>query len=151
MKAAQRVRTGYWWFRRPVTLGALGMVINTNQQVLLVRHTYRPGWYLPGGGVKKGESFYTALERELFEEVGVTTKVFPHMLHGIFYSTRENKHDHAAVFIVTDFERPHDTTDRFEIAEAAWFSFNSLPDSISPGTLRRLQEYFQKVQTGTVW
>ncbi|WBV64349.1 NUDIX domain-containing protein [Legionella pneumophila 130b] len=35
------------------TLGARAIVTNAEGHVLLVKHTYQPHWYLPGGGVKK--------------------------------------------------------------------------------------------------
>jgi hypothetical protein len=37
-------------FQRPMTLGVRGLVIDSEDRVLLVRHTYVPGFYLPGGG-----------------------------------------------------------------------------------------------------
>jgi len=40
-------------------------------RVLLVRHTYLDGLYLPGGGVKRGEAPRDAAVRELFEETGL--------------------------------------------------------------------------------
>lgn len=51
------------------TLGARAIIINHNNQVLLVKHTYQPHWYIPGGGVKKGESIKAAIIRELKEEL----------------------------------------------------------------------------------
>jgi len=40
-------------------------------EVLTVRHSYRPGTGLPGGAPRRGESLVEAARRELFEEVGV--------------------------------------------------------------------------------
>lgn len=40
---------------RPKTLGVRIMLIQ-NGQVLLLRQTYMPGWFMPGGGVKRGET-----------------------------------------------------------------------------------------------
>ncbi|MEM9842987.1 MAG: NUDIX domain-containing protein, partial [Pseudomonadota bacterium] len=37
-----------------MTLGVRAIVENAEGQVLLVRHTYTPGLYLPGGGVERG-------------------------------------------------------------------------------------------------
>ena len=42
-------------FTRPMTLGVRGIVIDPQACVFLVRHTYVPGWHLPGGGVDAGE------------------------------------------------------------------------------------------------
>ena len=61
------------WFRfsRPMTLGARVAVLDSQGQVLLVKHTYTRGWLLPGGGVEEGEELEDALLREITEECGM--------------------------------------------------------------------------------
>mgnify|MGYP001122908961 CR=1 FL=1 len=52
-------------------LVASGLVRNTEDQLLLVKHHIR-GWELPQGRVEEGEGLMFALSREILEETGVT-------------------------------------------------------------------------------
>ena len=42
-----------------------------NGEILVVRHSYRPGWALPGGRSKKNEEPRATATREVSEEVGI--------------------------------------------------------------------------------
>ena len=80
----------YWRVRKPRTLGVRAVVVDQNGRIALVRHTYADQWYLPGGGVKKGESFEAALLRELREEVALDHGRIERVL-GVYHSRREAK------------------------------------------------------------
>ena len=131
----------YWRTFKPRTLGVRAMVIDGDGRIALVRHTYIPGWHMPGGGVKKQESFEAAVARELREEVGVEAFTLERVL-GVYHNLREGKDDHVVVFVT---RVPAGTlvrnADRLEIAEAAWFALDLLPVGLSPATARRITEY----------
>ena len=60
-----------------MTLGVRGVVLDSDNKVFLVKHTYISGWHLPGGGVEVGETFLDALMRELVEEGRIVPSAEP--------------------------------------------------------------------------
>jgi ADP-ribose pyrophosphatase YjhB (NUDIX family) len=113
-----------------------------NGQVLLVRQTYISGWYLPGGGVKRGETLDEAARREAHEEIGAEMEKLK--LLGTYTHFGQHKSDHNALFLSTDFtlSGKHDK----EIAEAQFFSLDALPDELLEGHRKRLEEYRKGVE-----
>src|SRR5919107_3804318 len=92
----------YWRFSRGMTLGVRGVVLDDRNQVFLIRHTYVPGWHLPGGGVETGEVALDALTRELEEEARIALTA-PPALHGIFFNGTVSRRDHVVVYVVREF------------------------------------------------
>ena len=125
-----------WRLFHPITLGARVILLRENE-VLLIRHTYREGWYFPGGGVDKGETLETAARREAEEEANLT--VGEVSLFGVYANFGEGKSDHVAIFFSRDFEL-REFIPNNEIAAREWFALDALPESISPRTKRRLEE-----------
>jgi len=131
----------YWWLRRPRTLGVRALVRDDAGRIALVRHTYADHWYLPGGGVKKGESFAAAALREVEEEIGLTGCAVERIL-GVYHSRREYKDDHIVLFVIrAPAGAAIEVHDAREIAETGWFALEALPADLSAATARRIAEY----------
>ena len=126
----------YCFLFRPKSIGVRVMLIR-NEQVLLVRHTYLPGWYMPGGAVNRGETVEQAARREVREEVG--GEMGNLSLLGSYTHFGEWKSDHNILFLCTDFT--YDGKKDKEIAEICFFPLEGLPLELLPRHRRRLEEY----------
>ena len=143
LRVAAWLRKRWWRVARPIVVGVRVMVFDAQGRVLLVRHTYgRPAWYLPGGGVKRGETLAEAAARELREETGVhpTEGASTLRLHGVLTNLTEAKTDHIAVFVVDAGRWTMRASTAAEIAAVGFHDPASLPSATSPGTRRRIAE-----------
>src|SRR3954452_10995879 len=84
---------------RGLSVGVRGLVWNDAGGLLLVKHSYTPGWHFPGGGVEVGETVHDAVARELREEGGVEL-VAPARFVGVFHNHEWTRGDHIAFFEV---------------------------------------------------
>jgi 8-oxo-dGTP pyrophosphatase MutT (NUDIX family) len=138
-----------FWLKRGLTLGVRGVVTDTQGRVLLVQHTYVPGWYLPGGGVERGETAETALVRELREEAGVRV-IGPATLVSIHSNHPHHRGDHVLVYRVHAWE-PCAASAQGEIHEVGWFAPDALPGDVTPGNRQRIAEIFQAADRDPMW
>lgn len=134
-----------------MTLGVRAIVENAHGEILLVRHTYTRGLFLPGGGVERGETTELSLRRELEEEGGVKVTGDPEMV-GIFSNHRVFRNDHVLLYRVRfgDWTPFGDPIGR-EIAENVWCDPHAPPDEATPGTQRRLREVFEGEARSLMW
>lgn len=117
-------------------MGVRAIVRDAQGHVLLVRHTYVPGWYLPGGGVDPGESASESLARELMEEANIRIVQAPRLI-GLYFNPRGGN-DHVALYEVTSFEQISAKQPDREIAEARFFPPDALPENTTAATRARL-------------
>jgi ADP-ribose pyrophosphatase YjhB (NUDIX family) len=140
----------YFRLTRAMTLGVRAAVLDGEGRVFLVRHTYTPGWHLPGGGVEVGESLEEALAKELREEASIRMTGSPR-LHGVFFNRPLSPRDHVAVYVVREFVVEGAKQPDREIAEAGFFKLDALPEETTTGTRRRLDEIIRGLRPPSDW
>ena len=140
----------YWRLSRPATLGARAMVIDAQDRVFLIKHSYVDGWHLPGGGVETGETLLEALARELVEEGNIVMSATPR-LHGMFFNRRISRRDHVALYIVRDFRQDSIPQPNREIIAHGFFALDALPEDTSRATRARIAEVFDKAAVSEIW
>jgi len=144
LRLRHRLRTG-------VSLGVKGLVLTASDEVFLVRHSYLPGFHLPGGGVDPGESAHDAVARELREE-GNLELGSPATLFGVYFNEALDRRDHVLLFVVRDAQQPAPPrVPNAEILEAGFFHIDRLPAATTPATLRRLDEVIGGTAPARIW
>jgi ADP-ribose pyrophosphatase YjhB (NUDIX family) len=132
----------------PTAFGVNAIVEGADGRILLVRHTYMPGWQLPGGGVNSGEPPADAILRELREEIGLIDSAPPELI-GLF--TRR----FAWIGNVIALYRVRNATYAFkpnhEISEITTTDLANLPEGLSLATKRRLLELANNTPPSPQW
>jgi 8-oxo-dGTP pyrophosphatase MutT (NUDIX family) len=140
----------YWRFARGMTLGVRAVVLDGNNRVFLVKHSYVTGWHLPGGGVEVGETFRDALRRELAEEGRIELSGEP-ALHGLFFNSHVSRRDHVAVYVVRHFRQDRAPEPNREIVACGFFDAGALPPDTTPGTRLRIAEVLSGAPVIATW
>ena len=135
---------------RGATLGVRAIVVDKFNHIVLVRHTYVPGWYLPGGGVERGETMLTSLKRELLEEANVRL-IGEAELIGIYLNINTSRQDHVALYLCRDWEQDAIPKPNMEVAECAIFPLDKLPEDITQSTRARLLEALEGSAKSEFW
>ncbi len=154
MSPWQKFRT-FWHLylvgiRRRMVIGAR-LALLDGDKVLLVRHTYMPGWHFPGGGVEPGETAGDCAVREGLEETGYHARE-PLRLLGFYLKVSEaTNRDHVAVYVSRAFDKTREFRRDGEIAEIGWFGPDELPANIDPGTGRRVAEIVSGAEAASRW
>ena len=121
-----------------MTIGVRVILID-GDKVLLIKHSYIPGWHFPGGGVDHAETIDEAAVREVREETGYEIKA-PLEFFAHYINTIPPRRDHVAVFVSHDFAKADEFVRNREIIEIGWFPLAELPADASKATVARLEE-----------
>ncbi len=136
---ALKLALAWWRLAKPRTVGVRGILPDEAGRILFVRHSYGSRrWFLPGGGDHAGESADEAMVREMREETGLAVEIA--RLVGVYLYTGAYKRDHIFVFAC---QRSGGTlaVDGREINEAGWFPLAALPEPLTAGTRRVLDDW----------
>lgn len=135
-------------YRTPVCFGTNAIVELADGRIVLVRHRYMPGLYLPGGGVNSGEAPADAVIRELKEEIGLqhfdALELFALYVRKVGRTT-----NHIALYRCTN--AVIDFKSNFEISEITEVDPREPPPDTSPATRRRLAEFTGAAAIGSMW
>jgi 8-oxo-dGTP pyrophosphatase MutT (NUDIX family) len=137
-KILMRVVHVYFAATRGMTMGVRAACFDRSGRVFLVRHSYVPGWHMPGGGIERRETSHDALVKELREEGNLTIVGEPQLFQ-VYLNTSASRRDHV-VFYRADVEQTGPRKPDAEIVECGFFALDALPEGTTEATRRRLRE-----------
>ena len=127
--------------RHVATVTAGAVIVDARGRVLLLQHHFRPGsgWGIPGGFMQPGEQPETALRRELREELGVEIE----QVELAFARALERYQQIELIFRCT--VQGEMQLRQLEIAHAAWFALDKLPEGLSADQRQLIHRALQGV------
>lgn len=139
-RVAHRMLRAYWSVRKPHTHGAL-IAVWHDEQVLLVKNSYRREYTLPGGYMRANETPEEGAARELREEVGVD--VSPSQLRLAYSNTKpyENRRDHVTICEVKLDEAIDFAVDNREVV---WAGFRRPSEILAMPIVPHLRDYLKE-------
>ncbi len=139
---------GFKAMATPVAFGACAVLEDAQGRVLLVRHSYRPGWHLPGGGVAAGEPPAEAIVRELEEEIGFRHGATPELV-GLFTRKVGWVTNLVALYRIRDAEIAFQPN--AEIRKILYTDPAAPPPGTTHATRRRLAEMLGQAAPSPYW
>lgn len=138
-KIAYKILKIYWFIFRPKTQGVKCLIIKNNGDILLIKNSYgNKSWNLPGGGIKKNETFVEAVKREVKEELRID--ITPYYI-GKFTQDLEYKKDTVHCFFTHTEYLYIDSGS--EIKDFKFFDKNNLPKKCSQSVHKVLDMYYK--------
>lgn len=138
-RAVTRLAHLYFSLTRGMTMGVRAACFDEAGRVFLVRHSYVPGWHLPGGGIERGETALEAVAKEIREEGNLALGAPPQLLQ-VYFNRQTSKRDHVLLYRCDGVTQTAPRLKDREIVEAGFFTLDALPAATTAATRRRLEE-----------
>ena len=149
-RLAMRVLHLYFAFSRGMTMGVRAACFDEAGRLFLVRHSYVPGWHLPGGGIERGETALEALAKEMREEGNLAMGAPPRLVH-VYFNRQTSRRDHVLLYRCEGVTQSAPRARDREIVEAGFFALDALPAATTAATRRRLEELAGRAPFADVW
>lgn len=133
-------------------MGAGALFFNEQNQVLLVKPNYKPGWEIPGGVVEADESPRECCQREVLEEIGLQREIGPLLVVEYSHATGVKTESLMFVFdggVLTAAEINAIKLQADELETVAFFGPNTLPDEMTDTLCNRVQAAWQQRQASS--
>lgn len=146
LRLAHALRRRWWRLARrlgraPVR-GCRVLVLDHEERVLLIRHSYgERHWMLPGGGLGRGEDVLEAAAREVREECGCHVRDC--VLLGPGQGPKDGLHE---VWLVAGWTSDIAVADGREVAEAGFFALDAPPEPLGPREAANLADYLTRAR-----
>ena len=133
---------------RPILMvGAVVLVVDRQNHLLLMRRSDTGTWGVPGGATEPGERVEEAAKRETFEETNL--EIGEMSLFGVFsgpelyfkYPNGDEVYNVTIVYLSRDWHGKLKLNE--EHTEWGWFAANEIPEELSP-PIRPVVEQFQR-------
>ncbi|MET3635149.1 NUDIX hydrolase [Streptococcus porcorum] len=119
----------------------------TKDQIILVQAP-NGAWFLPGGEIEENEDHFSALERELLEELGFSATLGQYygQADEYFYSSHRDKYFYnpAYIYEVTSFKEISQPLEDFN--HIAWFPVDMAIEKLKRGSHKWGIEIWKKSQ-----
>lgn len=128
LRIAHFIRSVWWRISSGVVIGCRVVVLDQDDRVLLIRHSYgSQRWMMPGGGLKRGEDVLEAAQREVREEVAIALS--PLFELGISDEPLGGGRNH--IHMIAGWTKDTPVPDGREVREARFFAADDLPEHVA--------------------